>query len=175
MNAAQASFLRPFKKGLTVTTGAIGGVLLVVMFLLTIWQVFTRYVLNDPATFTEELVRYMLIWLAFIGGAYAFATRQHMALSLFSHSGPKRRQQVVKTVIDVLVLVFAVLILVVGGSRLALSAAPNVSALLGISRGIVYGMAPIAGVLIVLIQLVNIWEDVTGVELLDKEIEEEEL
>ena len=36
------------------------------------------------------------------------------------------------------------------------------SALLGISRGLVYAMAPVAGVFIVLAQVINLYEDVTG-------------
>ena len=55
-------------------------VLLSIMTLLVLYQVFTRYILNSPAAFTEELVRYFLIWTSFIGAAYAFSTREHMSL-----------------------------------------------------------------------------------------------
>ena len=44
-------------------------VLLVFMTSLVLWQVFTRYVLGKPAAFTEELVKYSLMWTAFIGAA----------------------------------------------------------------------------------------------------------
>ena len=43
-------------------------VLLVFMTSLVLWQVFTRYVLGKPAAFTEELVKYSLMWTAFITG-----------------------------------------------------------------------------------------------------------
>ena len=49
-----------------------------------------------------------------------------------------------------------------GGTKLALSAVKEYSALLGISRGLVYSMAPISGVFIILAQIINIYEDVTG-------------
>lgn len=51
---------------------AVCSVLLSFMTILVLWQVFTRYVLNSPAAFTEELVKYSLMWTAFIGAAYAF-------------------------------------------------------------------------------------------------------
>nr|MDE6929387.1 TRAP transporter small permease subunit [Lachnospiraceae bacterium] len=66
------------KKIMTKLLAGIATVLLSVMTLLVLYQVFTRYILNNPAAFTEELVRYFLIWTSFIGAAYAFFTRQHM-------------------------------------------------------------------------------------------------
>lgn len=50
---------------------AVCSVLLSFMTILVLWQVFTRYVLNSPAAFTEELVKYSLMWTAFIGAAYS--------------------------------------------------------------------------------------------------------
>lgn len=54
-------------------------VLLTFMTVLVLIQVFSRYILNSPVAFTEELVRYSLIWTGFIGAAYAFSTREHMS------------------------------------------------------------------------------------------------
>ncbi len=39
-----------------------------VMIIAVVWQVFTRFVLNDPANFTDELSRYLLIWIGVLGG-----------------------------------------------------------------------------------------------------------
>ena len=74
--------LTKIKKGMNFLLSRIAAVLLSAMTLLVLYQVFTRYVLNSPAAFTEEIVRYLLIWTGFIGAAYAFSTRQHMALVL---------------------------------------------------------------------------------------------
>ena len=75
--------LTTIKKWMIFVLSRIATVLLSVMTLLVLYQVFTRYVLNDPAAFTEELVKYSLIWTGFIGAAYAFYTREHMALIVF--------------------------------------------------------------------------------------------
>ena len=150
------------KTGLEWLLGRLAGLLLVLMTLLVLYQVFTRYVLGDPADFTEELVRYLLMWTGFIGAAYAFATRQHMALIVARNTLPDRQKRLLILFVNVLILVFALLVIVIGGIRLALSARHEVSALLGISRGLVYSVAPLAGVFIVLAQVVNIWEDLTG-------------
>lgn len=149
-------------------------ILLVAMAMLVIYQVFTRYVLDSPAAFTEELVTYTLMWSAFAGGAYAFVDRKHMALVFFQDRFPAALKRGVKVGIDALILLFAVIVLVIGGLDLAIFAWGSNSALLGIPRGIAYLSAPVAGVLIVIIQVISLWEDVTGTELATRELVEDD-
>lgn len=103
-------------------------VLLSFMTILVLIQVFSRYVLNSPVAFTEELVRYSLIWTGFIGAAYAFSTREHMSLTLVRDKFTGKAH----------------------------------TALLGIPRSLVYSIAPISGIFIIIAQIINIYEDITG-------------
>ncbi|NVN84540.1 MAG: TRAP transporter small permease [Rhodopseudomonas sp.] len=48
-------------------------------------QFFTRYVLNDSLSWTEEIARYGLMWLAFIGGAVVTRKKSHIAVELLSN------------------------------------------------------------------------------------------
>ncbi len=153
------------KKWMTRLLSGIATILLSVMTLLVLYQVFTRYVLNSPAAFTEELVRYFLIWTGFIGAAYAFITREHMCLVLFRDSLSPQKKRILMIAIDALILVFATFVITVGGFKLSLSAIKVFSALLGIPRSLVYAMAPISGLFIVVAQIINIYEDVTGIEI----------
>ncbi len=153
------------KKGMTKLLAAVATILLSVMTLLVLYQVFTRYVLNSPAAFTEELVRYFLIWTGFIGAAYAFITREHMCLVLLRDSLKPEKRRILMTVIDVLILVFAIFVITIGGFKLAMSAQKVFSALLGIPRSLVYAMAPISGLFIIIAQVINIYEDVTGITI----------
>ncbi|MCI9162002.1 TRAP transporter small permease [Clostridiaceae bacterium] len=153
------------KKVMTKLLAAIATILLSVMTLLVLYQVFTRYVLNSPAAFTEELVRYFLIWTGFVGAAYAFITREHMCLVLVRDSLKPESRRVLMTVIDVLILVFAIFVITIGGFKLAMSAQKVFSALLGIPRSLVYAMAPVSGLFIIVAQIINIYEDVTGITI----------
>lgn len=153
------------KTVMTKLLAGIATVLLSVMTLLVLYQVFTRYVLDSPAAFTEELVRYFLIWTGFIGAAYAFLTREHMCLVLFRDNLKPEKRRILMIVLDVLILVFAILVITVGGFKLAMSARQVYSALLGIPRSLVYGMAPVSGLFIIMAQIINIYEDVTGVTI----------
>lgn len=153
------------KKYMNRLLSGIAAILLSVMTLLVIYQVFTRYVLNSPAAFTEELVRYFLIWTGFIGAAYAFSTREHMALVLVRNKLTGNKKKILMACIDILILVFAVLVITIGGVKLAVSASREFSALLGIPRSLVYSVAPISGVFMIVAQIINIYEDITGKEV----------
>ncbi|MFC0673382.1 TRAP transporter small permease [Brachybacterium hainanense] len=134
--------------------------LLAIMTALVLIQVFSRYVLGSPVAFTEELVRYALIWVSFIAAAYACLHRDHMGLVLLRDRLPQRGRRILILATDVLILALAVLLLGIGGGMLAWESREDISALLGISRGLVYLISPISGALIALVQIVNIVEDV---------------
>ncbi len=154
--------LSTIRKVMLRILSTMAAILLSFMAILVIYQVFTRYVLNNPAAFTEELVRYSLIWTGFIGAAYAFFSREHMSLVLLQQKlGPKGKK-VLMTFIDIVILLFAIFIITIGGTKLALSARAEYSSLLGIPRTLVYAMAPISGIFMILAQVINLYEDVTG-------------
>ena len=144
-------------------------VLLTIMTVLVLIQVFSRYVLNSPVAFTEELVLYSLIWTGFIGAAYAFSTREHMSLTLVRDKFTGKAHTALLVVIDGLILLMAIFVFTIGGFKLAVSASREFSALLGIPRSLVYSIAPISGVFIVLAQIINIYEDITGEKVNSKE------
>lgn len=163
--------LTTIKKGMNFILSRIAAFLLLTMTFLVLYQVFTRYVLNDPAGFTEEIVRYLLMWTGFIGAAYAFSTRQHMALVFLRDKMEPAKRKVLMVFIDAVILAFALFVMAIGGTSLAASASKEYSALLGIPRTLVYSMAPISGVFIIVAQIINIWEDVTGITISDEDID----
>ncbi len=167
-------FMTNLRRGLEFVLSRIAALLLTAMTFLVLYQVFTRYVLNNPASWTEELVRYLLIWTGFIGAAYGFSTRAHMSLIFFRDKQKPAVKKALTVSMDVLIVVFAILVLVSGGFKLALSTMLVKSSLLGFPRGLVYIMAPVAGIFITLVQLVNIYDDVTGNDTSTKEDESEE-
>lgn len=102
-------------------------VLLSFMTILVLIQVFSRYVLNSPVAFTEELVRYSLIWTGFIGAAYAFSTREHMSLTLVRGKFTGKAHTALLVAIDGLILLLAIFVITIGGFKLAVSASREFS------------------------------------------------
>ena len=137
-------------------------VLLSFMTILVLIQVFSRYVLNSPVALTEELARYSLIWTGLNGAANAFSTREHMSLTLVRDKFTGKAHTALLVAIDGLILLLAIFVITIGGFKLAVSASREFSALLGIPRSLVYSIAPISGIFIIIAQIINIYEDITG-------------
>ena len=70
------------------------------------YQFFTRYVLNDSASWTEEIARYFLICVVFIGLAASVRTNRHIHVDFFYRLLPKAACRVTSTLVDVVRIVF---------------------------------------------------------------------
>jgi len=96
-------------------------VLIIIMSLMVInvlWQVFTRYIVGTPSSFTDELARYLMIWLGILGAAYVSGQKMHVAIDILAtRSGIKTRKRLGFTV-NILITLFAITGLVIGGIRL---------------------------------------------------------
>jgi TRAP-type C4-dicarboxylate transport system permease small subunit len=75
-------------------------------------QFFTRYILNDSLAWTEEIARYGLMWLTFIGGIIVVRKNTHIAVEVLLHFLPKGSARVLLAVIDIVKLGFLALLAV---------------------------------------------------------------
>jgi TRAP-type C4-dicarboxylate transport system permease small subunit len=116
-----------------------------------LWQVFTRFVLSSPSSYTEELARYLLIWIGLIGGAYAVGRRLHLAIDLLPNRLTGRAATWLAIVVELCVAGFALGVLVIGGVRLVqlTLSLGQTSAALGIPIGYVYLSLPVSGMLMI--------------------------
>ena len=132
----------------------LAGLLVVIMGALVIdvlWQVCTRFVLGNPSSYTEEVARYLMIWVGLLGAGYAAGKKMHLAVDLLPRRlRSKGSSTLLTTVIHVCTLVFAVAVLIGGGSRLVWTMLylGQTSAGLQMPLGFVYLAVPISGALI---------------------------
>lgn len=122
------------------------------------WQVFSRFILQSPSSFTEELSRFLLIWIGLLGAAYAYKTKAHLGLDLFVQKMPEKIKPFAKIAVELIVIFFAASVMIYGGLSLVLLTIElkQSSATLGISMAFVYLVIPITGILMVLFCLENI-------------------
>jgi TRAP-type C4-dicarboxylate transport system permease small subunit len=125
------------------------------LFACVIVQVFTRYVLNDPAIFTEEASRFSIIWLSLLGTAYACGRLEHMAYTMFPEKLEGDKLLAHMRSVAVVVLLFAASVMCYGGGRLVWRALQldQRSATLALPMGYVYLCVPLAGLLVVFYQV----------------------
>jgi TRAP-type C4-dicarboxylate transport system permease small subunit len=115
-----------------------------------LWQVFTRFVLQNPSSFTEELARYTLVWLGILGASYVAGQKMHLAIDLLSHKLHGKSKLYLEIFIQVSIFFFSLVVMVIGGYRLVLITLSlnQISAALQVPLGYVYLVVPVSGALI---------------------------
>ena len=112
-----------------------------------VWGVFTRYIMGEQAEWTEELARFLLIWVALLGGAVAFHTKGHLGVDYFVSKLHPDARKLMAVVAHLLVLGFASMIFLYGGTRVVTDALlmEQTTPALGWKMGYVYLALPISG------------------------------
>ncbi|TWU45575.1 2,3-diketo-L-gulonate TRAP transporter small permease protein YiaM [Novipirellula aureliae] len=144
-------------------TSALNAILIIAVALLVIdvvWGVFTRYVMGEQAKWTEELARFLLVWVTLLGGAVAFGTKGHLGVDYFVGKLHPDARKLIAIVVHLIVIFFAVAIFLYGGTRVVFDALAmeQTTPALGWKMGHVYLALPIAGFFMVLFTIENLIE-----------------
>ncbi len=134
-------------------------VIVAVMVLLVLWQVVARYFLNNPSTFSETLTRYLFVWLVLVTATYAFGSRDHMYIAAINDRLHGKVKTAVNVLIELLTILFAVLVMVYGGSIITSMQMVSLDSSLHIPMGVVYAIIPLCGVVTVFYCLCNIVDE----------------
>jgi TRAP-type C4-dicarboxylate transport system permease small subunit len=111
------------------------------------WQVASRYLLGTPSVLTDEIARFLFMWLALIGGAYTLGLRRHLAIDLLTLTLKGRTRIVTEALILLVIAAFAAIVMVWGGTSLVLRtfASGQLTPALQMSMGWVYAAIPFSG------------------------------
>src|ERR1700720_4174103 len=129
---------------------AIAGVSLVLISAVIPWAVYTRYVLNQAASWPEPMAVLLTIVLTFFGAAACYRRRLHMNVSFFVAMLPDRLRRIVDLIAELLVALFA-LFMVVWGAKLVEATWHNTIAdFPALSVGVTYLPIPLGGAILLL-------------------------
>lgn len=134
-------------------------VLMSVMFISVCLQVFFRYVLESPLSWSEELARYVFVWISFLGAAMALGKRLHFGIDYLVNKFPPRLRAGVELITNCAILVF-VLVLVVKGFQTATTARFSHSAGLNLRMDIVFDAIPVSGLIMAYYLIRQIIDDI---------------
>ncbi len=132
--------------------------LFLVMIAVASWQVLSRFILKNPSTFTEELLRYSLIWLAMLATAYVVGRSEHIAITYLRDRLDEDSAKKLDIVIQAFFLLFSATVMVYGGAKAVSLTMAQISPALHLPMGYVYLALPLSGVFILFYSVINIQE-----------------
>jgi TRAP-type C4-dicarboxylate transport system permease small subunit len=111
------------------------------------WQVFTRFILKDPSTWTDELATFLLIWVSLLGAAVALKRGAHLGMDYFVERMSPHRRLYVAVFVYLCTGLFSFSVMTVGGATLVVRKLhlQETSPALGLDLGYVYLALPISG------------------------------
>lgn len=126
-------------------------VIMGIMVINVLWQVFTRFIVGTPSSFTDELARYLMIWLGILGAAYVSGRNMHVAIDVLPTRFNEPTQKRLRFIVYFLIISFAFFAMVVGGSRLVYITytLEQYSPALQMPLAAVYFAIPLSGILII--------------------------
>jgi len=116
--------------------------------------IIARYFFNSPFPWTEELVVFLFIWIAFLGAAVASARHKHVVVDVITARFSPSKRNLVGVITDVLTLVFVTMVII--GSVILIPQSTHTSVALDIPRSLYYTAVFASAVLIFLVYLESI-------------------
>lgn len=156
--------LRKIKNGIDNLLLGLSITLLVAMVVIIIYQVFSRELLNFTPSWSEELSRVLFVWVSFLGIAYGFKEKLHIAVGLVIDALPKNVQHIFGYLTKFLIIGFGIVLMIYGWKFMVLMGQSYLPGL-GVPSSVLYAVVPLSGLFIT----------VNGIDLLfEKETHQEE-
>ncbi|MBT9490583.1 MAG: TRAP transporter small permease [Rubrivivax sp.] len=156
-------FLR-LEHGSTALATALACAMLALAAALGLWQIITRFVIEQPAESTEVLIRFSLIWMVFLGIPLAFRTGAMVSVDVLYRISRGRWRRVLDTAVALAALLLLAVVIWVGWDYAQRGRVQSISGLEGYSMFWAYLALPVGGVFSVLGVLGN-WLDPQRQEL----------
>jgi len=144
-----------------------------VLVLDVLWQVFTRLVLRNPSTRTEELATFMLVGVALLGAAVALNRGAHLGIDYFVGKRPVGARTFTEVIVFFCIAAFPFLVMVIGGGDLVASTLElgQESPALRIKMGYVYLAVPISGFFLTLYAILGLVESLARLRVGPAEVD----
>lgn len=139
------SILQPVRKVVYVVVVSMFALQVIVVFAQVIW----RFVFNDPFSWSEELARYLQVWIILLASSVCIHEGSHLAVDYLIHYLPFRHRKNLALLVTILMMVF-VSVLIGAGIKMIITAQSQTSPALHIPMGAVYLVFPVAGTLMLL-------------------------
>lgn len=154
--------MKPLRKIINQALNLLAGISFLAMVILTCWQVFTRYLLKQPSSWSEELVSYLFAWMSLLGASLVTGERGHMNIPLLAQRTGPGIQKILSVFAELIACLFSAVILIFGGIQITSLAMGQMTSSLGVPIGIFYVILPLSGILNVVYTILNIIDILHG-------------
>lgn len=154
--------MKTLRTVLTRALNVLAGVSFLAMVILTCWQVFTRYILSNPSSWSEELVSYLFAWMSLLGASLVTGERGHMNIPILVERMKPGMQKTFLCLGELIAFLFSAIILVFGGVQITNLAMGQMTSSLGVPIGVFYVVLPLCGVLNMIYTVLNIADILKG-------------
>ena len=161
--------MKQFRAVLNRLLSILAGVSFIAMVVLTCWQVFTRYFLKNPSSWSEELVGYLFAWASLFGASLITSERGHMNIPILVEKASPTVRKYLAIFGELVAFAFSAIILLYGGIEISKLAMGQMTSSLGVAVGVFYIALPVCGVLNMLYTVLNIIDLWRGQDSLSKE------
>ena len=148
--------MKKLRSVLTALLNVLAGISLIAMAALTCWQGFTRYILQNPSPWSEELVAYLFAWTSLLGASIITGERGHMNIPIVTDHLSPGIKKLSAIVGELIAFAFSLIILVYGGIKITNLAMGQMTSALGVSVGVFYAVMPLCGILNMIYTVLNI-------------------
>lgn len=133
-----------------------------ILAVILVAAVFWRYALNNAIPWSEELSKYLMVWLTFLGAPIALRHGSHINIDLLQQLMPPRGQQLFHLMIHLVVVATMVLVLWQGITFTQLGAR-QVASSLRLSMIYMYAAVPIGAALVTLVAIEHSLKSLVGI------------
>ena len=156
------TFLGKLKAGLDRSLELLVALVMGILVVDVAWQVFTRFVLRSPSSWTEELATFLMIWVGLLGASVALRRGAHLGVDYFVGKLPPAQQIFCEILAFSCVAAFSAAVLVYGGMDLVTTILDRgqIAPALQLKMGYVFLALPISGFFLTLYSLELIFESV---------------
>lgn len=135
--------------------------MLAVMTAIIFWQVFSRFVVGSSLAWSEELSRFLMIFMIFIGASLALRGNELISVELLLEKLAGTPRKVLVIIIQLVSIVFFI-ILIKYGYAMAESFSNQKAPSLGVSMQIIYLSLPLGGILMLINSIACMIEEFVG-------------
>ncbi len=136
--------------------------LLVATVVVTFSQVVTRYFLHVSISWSEEVARFLFVWIATLGAAYGFKTKSHFAVVFLVNRFSRRLQRLVGTLVVLIASIFLIVFVLESLYLIIAVTIDQRAPVTQMTMAVPHSAAPVGGTLMLYYLIRNWWSEFRG-------------